>query len=139
MPWIENVSMKKAAEAIHHECGPNSMLIRIHDPAFMPLQLKRPDRFKEVHLFEFLDLEDRDDDMGEFAPTQEHATQLVQLLQHAFANRMNVVVHCHAGLCRSGAVAEIGIMMGFDEVHATRIPNTLLKGMMMKELGWSYE
>ena len=72
-------------------------------------------------------------------PQPEHAKELVRLLRHAFKNRMNVVVHCHAGLCRSGAVAEIGIMMGFNEVHTRRIPNTLLKALMLKELGWSYE
>lgn len=139
MPWIENVSMKNAARAFHHHCEPNAMMIRIHDPAFVPLPLIRPDRFREIHSFEFLDIEDTEGDMGEFAPRPEHAKELVRLLRHALEKRMNVVVHCHAGLCRSGAVAEIGTMMGFDEVHTRRIPNTLLKTLMLKELGWSYE
>lgn len=136
MPWIENVSMVDAAKAIHHLCEPNAMMIRIHNPGFVPLTLIRPEQFREIHSFEFLDIEDAE---GEFAPQPEHAKELVRLLRHAFKNRMNVVVHCHAGLCRSGAVAEIGIMMGFNEVHTRRIPNTLLKALMIKELGWSYE
>jgi predicted protein tyrosine phosphatase len=54
-------------------------------------------------------------------------------------NRMNVVVHCTAGLCRSGAVAEVGIMMGFDDTERTRIPNIRVKHRMMKVLGWTYD
>lgn len=148
MPWIENVSMADASRAFHHDCGPNSMLIRIHDPAFVPLPLVRPKMFREIHSFEFLDIEENGltnlgdgqlSDMAEFGPMPHHAKELVRLLRHAKENRMNVVVHCHAGLCRSGAVAEVGIMMGFDEVHTRRIPNTLLKTMMMRELGWTYD
>lgn len=139
MPWIENVSMKDVSRAFHHDCGVNSMLIRIHDPAFVPLPLIRPSLFREIHSFEFLDIEDTEGDMGEFAPQPEHAKELVRLLRHALENRMNVVVHCHAGLCRSGAVVEAGVMMGFTAVHTRRIPNTLLKTLMLKELGWSYE
>ena len=139
MPWIENVSMVDAARGFHHRCEPNAMMIRIHDPGFVPLPLVRPEQFREIHSFEFLDIEDTGGDMDEFAPQPEHAKELARLLYHAFENRMNVVVHCHAGLCRSGAVAEIGIMMGFDGAHTRRIPNVLLKTLMLKELGWSYE
>jgi hypothetical protein len=52
---------------------------------------------------------------------------------------MNVVVHCFAGICRSGAVAEVGVMMGFDDVGRTRIPNLLVKHRMMRALGWTYD
>ena len=52
---------------------------------------------------------------------------------------MNVVVHCHAGVCRSGAVCEIGVMMGFDDCEVFRSPNLLVKHKMMKVLGWTYD
>ena len=52
---------------------------------------------------------------------------------------MDVVVHCHAGICRSGAVAEIGVMLGFDDAEAFRSPNLLVKHKMMKVLGWTYD
>ena len=134
MPWIQNVSMKDIKTGRHIEAGPNSMLIQIVDPAYeFPTPLKQ---FKEVHQFEFLDIE-KDGmtnlgngkmvDMSEFAVTDEQAQQLVTLLQKALDNRMNVVVHCHAGVCRSGAVAEIGVMLGFDDAEAFRSPNLLVK------------
>lgn len=146
MPWIQNVSMKDIKTGQHIEAGENSMLIQIVDPAHeFPAPLKK---FKEVHQFEFLDIE-RDGltndgsgnwtDMSEFAVTEEQARQLVTLLRTALDNRMNVVVHCHAGVCRSGAVAEVGVMMGFDDAESFRSPNLLVKHLMMKALGWTYD
>jgi hypothetical protein len=69
----------------------------------------------------------------------EDAARLVALLQHALDNRMNVVVHCFAGICRSGAVCEVGVMMGFDDTGRFRSPNLLVKHRMMKALGWYYD
>ena len=92
-------------------------------------------QFKETHQFEFLDLE-RDDPWGEeFKVTDEQAKRLVQLLQHAMDNRMNVIVHCHAGVCRSGAVAEVGTMMGFRDTEKFRVPNLMVKKKLMEQLG----
>jgi hypothetical protein len=69
----------------------------------------------------------------------EQAAELVRLLQHALENRMNVVVHCYAGICRSGAVCEVGVMMGFNDTERFRSPNLLVKHRMMKALGWTYD
>jgi protein-tyrosine phosphatase len=51
---------------------------------------------------------------------------------------MNVVVHCHAGICRSGAVVEVASMMGFTPADRLRIPNMRVKHKMMQVLGWTY-
>ena len=61
------------------------------------------------------------------------------MLFRSLENRMNVVVHCHAGVCRSGAVAEVGVMMGFQDAEAFRSPNLLVKHKMMRCLGWTYD
>lgn len=133
MPWIQNVGISDIKSARHFEAGENSMLIQICDPAYeFPTPMKQ---FKEVHQFEFLDIEEA----HEFAVTQEQANELVRLLQHALNNRMNVVVHCHAGVCRSGAVCEVGVMMGFNDTEVFRSPNLLVKHKMMKALGWTYD
>lgn len=133
MPWIENIPLENVAKGQHHNCGENSMLIQIsdHDMAFPTPK----HTFKEVHQFVFLDIEED----GDFAITDAQAKELVKLLQHAQENRMNVVVHCHAGICRSGAVAEIGVMMGFNDCERFRIPNLLVKHKMMRVLGWTYD
>lgn len=136
--FIQNVSMEFVKQGFHYDAGENSMLIQIVDPAYTFPTPKKT--FKETHQFEFLDIEkDEGNGMWEFRPTQEQANELVALLHRARENRMNVIVHCHAGLCRSGAVAEIGVIMGFDDTETVRLPNTLLKGLMMKTLGLSYD
>jgi predicted protein tyrosine phosphatase len=133
MPWIENIPLENVAKGRHHDCGANSMLIQIsdHDMAFPTPKHE----FKEVHQFTFLDIEEE----GDFAITDAQAVELVRLLKHAWENRMNVVVHCHAGVCRSGAVVEVGVMMGFADCERFRIPNLLVKHKMMRALGWTYD
>jgi predicted protein tyrosine phosphatase len=137
MPWIENVAASNIPIGFHHDCGPNAMLISITDPASSRPKAKH--EFKERHDFEFLDAEVNDDFPDECKITEEQAIELIKLLQHALENRMNVVVHCHAGICRSGAVVEIGVMMGFQDTERFRSPNLLVKHRMMKVLGWTYD
>jgi len=87
-----------------------------------------------------LDIEEKDECLDEsMRCSQEKANELVRLLQHALEHRMNVIVHCHAGVCRSGAVCEVGVMLGFDDTEVFRSPNLLVKHRMMKHLGWTYD
>jgi len=146
MPWIQNVAMSDIKKGHHFDAGPNSMLIQIVDPACeFPQPLKE---FRETHKFEFLDIEEDGmtnngdgtmTDLSEFAITQQQADRLVFLLKHALDNHMHVVVHCHAGVCRSGAVCEVGVMLGFNDTEVFRSPNLLVKHKMMKALGWTYD
>lgn len=142
MPWIENVAADDIPKGWHHDAGPNSMLIQIMDPdtTWWP---KPKHNFKEVHRFAFLDIEEDGltnngdgswTDMSELAITQKQADEIVRLLKHALHKRMNVVVHCFAGVCRSGAVAEVGTLMSFDDCGNFRIPNTLVKQKMLSAL-----
>jgi predicted protein tyrosine phosphatase len=138
MPWIENVAAADIPLRFHHEAGPNSMLIQIMDPC--PTWWPTPaHEFREIHKFEFMDVERDDKWPNEVKITQTQAEEIVRLLQHALDNRMNVVVHCMAGLCRSGAVTEVGVMMGFDDTKRFRSPNLLVKHSLMKALGWTYD
>jgi len=137
MPWIQNVALADVRKGHHFDAGNNSMLIQIVDPACeFPTPMKQ---FREVHQFEFLDAERDDKYPDECKVTEEQAQQLVTLLQKALDNRMNVIVHCHAGVCRSGAVAEVGVMMGFDDTESFRSPNLLVKHRMMQVLGLTYD
>ena len=138
MPWIENVAAADVPTRFHHDAGPNSMLIQIMDPAtsWWPSPAHE---FKETHQFEFLDAEDTDGFPDEAKISDAQAAEIVNLLKHALSNHMNVVVHCYAGLCRSGAVAEVGVMMGFQDAERTRIPNLRVKQKLMRQLGWTYD
>ena len=136
MPWIENVAAADIPTGFHHDVGPNSMLISITDPAGWRPEAKQ--QFKERHDFEFLDAEDDDGFPEEAKISDAQAEELVGLLKHALENRMNVVVHCMAGICRSGAVAEVGVMMGFNDCEKFRQPNLRVKHKLMKVLGWTY-
>ena len=138
MPWIQNVALSDIKRGLHINPGENAMLIQICDP---PGDFPTPNyTFKEVHQFEFLDVEEKDEVLEEAMKcSYEQAAELIRLLEHALANRMNVIVHCHAGVCRSGAVCEIGVMLGFDDTGAFRSPNLLVKHRMMKHLGWTYD
>jgi len=138
MPWIENVAAADVPMRFHHEAGENSMLIQIMDPC--PTWWPTPaHEFKEIHRFEFMDVERNDNWPEEAKITPAQAEEIVRLLKHALENRMNVVVHCMAGLCRSGAVAEVGVMMGFDDTERFRSPNLMVKHSLMKALGWTYD
>ncbi len=135
--WIENVSMSDIHLGHHSDLGENCMLIRIQDPATEFCPTKRT--FKEVHEFEFLDAEDADGFPDEVKISDGQATAIVKLLQHALDKSMNVMVHCHAGICRSGAVTEVGTMMGFTATDRYRQPNLRVKHRMLKALGWTYD
>ena len=136
--WIENAAVTDIPTGFHHDAGANSMLIRIFDPAagYRPVPKYS---FKETHEFEFLDAEDSDGFPDEAKISDQQAQEIVRLLQHALHNHMNVVVHCTAGLCRSGAVVEVGVMMGFQDCERFRSPNLRVKHRMMKALGWTYD
>ena len=139
MPFIENVAAADIPIRFHHDAGENSMLIQIMDTgtSWWPTPVHK---FKEIHRFEFLDVEEKDHVNDEVMKiSDEQAKQLVALLQHALDNKMNVVVHCYAGICRSGAVCEVGVMMGFNDCERYRQPNLLVKHKMMKDLNWTYE
>jgi hypothetical protein len=137
-PWIQNVSFADIQKGRHIDAGFNSMLIQIVDPDMdFPTPMYQ---FRETYQFQFLDLEQTDDPINDaWKVSDEQAAELVRLLNRAEDEHMNVVVHCVAGVCRSGAVCEVGVMMGFRDAEAFRSPNLLVKHKMMKCLGWTYD
>lgn len=139
MPFIQNTSLISIVNGnSYRKAGNNAMLIQIVDP---DIDFPKPaDQFKEIHQFKFLDAEYNDPSIDDSLKcSHEQAEQLVELLQHALDNDMNTVVHCHAGICRSGAVAEVGVMMGFTDLGKFRSPNLMVKHRMMLVLGLTYD
>lgn len=139
MPLIENVSWDDVKNGRHTDMGDNAILIQIANPAsfFPEPKAKFIGRFK----FEFLDAEDSDVERygEEFLISDQQADLLVDLLRSAMQDDLNVLVHCHAGICRSGAVVEVAQMMGFTPTDRFRQPNLRVKHKMMQVLGWTYD
>ena len=135
--WIENVAASDVSTGYHYDCGDNAMLISITDPAgWKP---RKHHTFKEIHEFEFLDAEDEDGFPDEAKFQDEDAERIIALLKHALDNNMNVVVHCFAGICRSGAVVEVATKMGFTPTDRFRDPNLRVKRKLLKVLGLNDE
>ena len=143
--WIQNVSRQAIKDGYHYDPGENSMLIQISDPPGDHPQPRYP--FKEIYQFDFLDVEQDGltndgcgnwTDVSEFKITDLQARDIVAALKRALEMKMNVITHCHAGICRSGAVVEVGVMMGFEDLGSYRQPNLLVKHKLLKALGWTY-
>lgn len=135
-PTITNVSMFDISK-LDAGYSEDDILIQIVDPG---LTFPEPKfNFKHVHQFEFND----DDPESIHLPTTvffnaEMAEQVANILTEAYAANRNVVVHCVAGLCRSGAVVEVGVMMGFRALHSNRQPNSWVKRKLIEALGYGY-
>jgi predicted protein tyrosine phosphatase len=141
MPKIINISYAQAQSGDYPHPG-DSVLIQITDPGTPAPTTAH--KYLAKHHFQFHDADDNNG-AGEFPYVpkvlikDEQAKQIVEILRNAIDNDTNVVVHCHAGICRSGAVCEVGVMMGFDDPERVRLPNRLVKYKLMRELGWTYE
>jgi predicted protein tyrosine phosphatase len=145
MPWIQNVSYADIVKGHHIRVNKNSTLIQIVDP-----DMQHPEplyKFGSIYQFKFLDIESNglsNDGSGDMIDmswgmvTDQQAQELVCILQDSLDKGKDVVVHCVAGVCRSGAVAEVGVQMGFQDTETYRSPNLLVKHKMMKGLGWTY-
>lgn len=130
--FIQNVSMADVVKGKHHYVPGKTALIQIQD--YGSFQFAKPaKKFIDVLQHKF---DDHDDPERKTNITQEQAKSIADFLTNAYNNDINVIVHCHAGICRSGAVAEVGIVMGFENRSTHRIPNVLVARKLFKELGF---
>jgi hypothetical protein len=142
MPWIGNYSYADVKSGNHAIEPGRTILIRIMGMGHIWEQrdVARRGAFSEVHNFAFEDLEPDEvhdeTQFGEMTPAQ--AVIIHHYLRNALNDGYNVVVHCVQGLCRSGAVAEVGVMMGFDDLRRPRIPNLHVKRLLMKQAGMDW-
>ena len=129
--FITNVSLNDIKTGNHPEAD---VLIQIVDPDHEFPTPKKP--FAEVHRFRFWDAENdtQVDEEQKFSPRM--ASELTIILEDAIRRKLDVVVHCHAGLCRSGAVVEVASMMGMATLHRRRQPNMRMKSLMLQSIGY---
>lgn len=135
---IENISAVDFRNGYHTASGDNTIAIQITDPCGWIARPKA--KFAEIHNFDFLDIDNPyDASFGEFAITEKQAGEICDILIRALNNNMNIVVHCTPDNCRSSAVTEVGSIMGFKPINNRRIPNVLVKKLMMGYLGLTYD
>lgn len=135
-PWIQHVSLARAVYGSHHLIENNTVLIQIVDKWNTFPEPYYKDLFKEIHQFDFQDTNNE----GHNGISDEQAKDIARILKDCYDTKCNIVVHCHAGVCRSGAVAEVAEIMGFGVINSPseRIPNTLVKTKLLKELGFTH-
>ena len=136
MPKIQNVS-RACIEAGNHmptNAGREVVLIQISDP---DVDHPTPYRyFHKTYQFKFLDIEESSPCIvPAWRPGKTDAYSIASILLTALKLDQDVVVHCHAGICRSGAVAEVGEMLGFEYAGDGKQPNVALKTLLMDALG----
>ena len=147
MPFIQNIAISDIIKGNHKQSN-NAVLIQIVDS---DMQFPVPaHEFTEVYKFQFLDIEEDGMtntgngmmiDLSELAITDVQAKGIALALIQAKQNNQDVIVHCLAGVCRSGAVAEVGVMLGFDDTGIYRLPNLLVKKKLIQALSiwYNYE
>lgn len=130
----ENVSRLDVLQGNHISvfCSP-AYLLQISDVCKQQPIPKYEEYFKDKLCLNFNDVED-EFDMSSISDYQ--AQQIADFILKAKADNADIVVHCLAGICRSGAVVEAAMSVGYtDAVNRQRIPNTLVKRKVMQCLG----
>lgn len=124
--WIKNIPRRYVEQMTSVE--PNTVLISINDPGQFPAETQA--HFVDRLTLHFLDLEED----HEFAITPDQANEVAHFLCKSYSAGYNVLVHCNAGVCRSGAVAQCGAAIGYELEAEQMSPNLLVKRLVMKEL-----
>lgn len=131
MPWIANVG---EAHAEMFTPDDNTVVISITEPK----RKARLSGFKDMLRLEFQDYDSsrkHPEDAVLFTPTL--AARIVRFARKHRDNNSNILVHCAAGISRSGAVAE-ALLEAFPEYEDKgwpRFPNGMVKSMMKRALG----
>ena len=124
--------MAQAMTGDFRQMPENTILIQFADP---DKEFPRvPREFTEIHQFKCWDVTDTDpkwEQLKASAFSADQAKQLALILVHAWEQNQNVLVHCVAGLCRSGAVVEILVSaFKYTAMHNNRIPNFRIRRML---------
>lgn len=132
VPWIKNYDMASVyngyllAKDEDVKTSNGLTLIQIFDIASTrnpPYDLIKSGRFDHFESFEFLDIDPGMEGFGECSITADIAKKINFALVRAKFWNTSVIVHCFAGVARSGSVVERAIEMGFEDKGIYRNPN----------------
>lgn len=134
--FAQNVSMVDAKQGNYRKMDGSTVLIQFADPDKRFPRVRG--EFVETHQFHCWDVTKSDpawEQLKDHAFSVQHAQHLAQVLMNAWTNQHNVLVHCVAGLCRSGAVVEVLVSaFKYQEVHKNRIPNYMVTSLTFEAL-----
>jgi predicted protein tyrosine phosphatase len=129
MATIYNVSYNdiKKGDFFHPPPNNRMILIQIVDPCMdFPIPLCEH-TFYEIHQFEFSDVDSPNDIVWPFRFRIEQAKKIIHILKTAKLNDADVIIHCIAGVSRSGAIVEFGIQeLNFSDCNLYRHPNAYM-------------
>lgn len=130
---IQNVSQQAVIDGDCFDPTTFSLhLIQITDYDSEFVEPKNWRYYKSIRQYRFNDTEDLFD-LNCITDTQ--AKQIAEALKHILLLGDDLVVHCLAGICRSGAVVECAEAIGFQKCNNFRLPNALVKRKIMQALG----
>jgi predicted protein tyrosine phosphatase len=133
---IENCPMFAIEKGTNKLFGNDCILIQITSPSIPHPNPKT--QFKEIYQFEFDDAEFHLDGYELKLFDDNDAEQIINILLSAYSNSLNVCVNCHAGVSRSGTIALIGEIIGFELTNKNQIPNLLIKRKLLQCLNEKY-
>lgn len=126
---VQNIGRREFEQGWYKLDPRNTLLISINDPCQEPPSAIYKNMFEGYLVCHFLDIEEKQ----EFSVTEENAFNIVAIVQLAINHNLNILVHCNAGICRSGAVAELCEALGFEYVGNYKQPNLLVKKKLFEE------
>ncbi|UTS52074.1 hypothetical protein [Synechococcus phage BUCT-ZZ01] len=136
---IENLSMGDVSQGRYPSwcIQENTYLIQIQDGlSWTFVNAKNRGKFAGYSQFRF---DDTDRHTDAFAISDKEAEKIAEILKDCAAKKLDILVHCHAGICRSGAVVEAAVAcLGYEDPKRYRNPNTLVKRKLFKALGHEY-
>ena len=135
MPWITRCSLNEIQSG-NHINPDNCILIQIVDICREFPKPRYEHLFKQIHKFEFMDLEFEDKDSDFLGISESQASDIFKILSNAYAESTNILVHCIAGVCRSGGVCEAAEIIGFEYIRPDKIrsPNLMVKSKITRYL-----
>lgn len=131
MPWINNQSLFNVISGFHM-LSENVNLIRVVDPDMSFSKVAHISSFKNVLELKFFD--------NDNAPCYKILDKIHDFLISSLDNNQDVLVHCVAGINRSGAIAQYGEALGFQYIVPNNMGmtcNAVLKSALMEKL-WGF-
>lgn len=136
MPTIANY-MRKMIEEWELPNSQDSILISIIDMGTLPVKPKS--QFKHIYTFQFDDVDEQIEGLQPISNYQ--AKRIAEIIKQCKDDNVDIFVHCTAGVSRSGAVVEAGLLYGFElpKWHTYgRIPNRTVYNNIRRELGITF-